>query len=358
MKILFRLVLIFLILVILAVAAFYIEIPYNINTRGIVMPAREWNLVRLSDGTILNTAKNNITNKISYYSVLEFQRGDHAEFIANMRVFSGNTINIGDTVGYIRSFEEERRLLGLQSALEEQKGLLKISLSGEKHEEVNAARERLVLAEHEYETQGKLMARIESLWENGVIADEAWELARNEYLVKRQNINIARSVLEMVSTGAKPEERELIETNIRSYNRQIEQTKNRIAAFNILAPISGTIIREQSSSPGIDPIIRVACLDTMIVTLPVELYQLSYIDNGNMVNLRINSGRTVYPAKIINVDNTIQYLDRRQNVFVTAAVENNTGRFMPNMLLQAEIVGGTISLRDYLSRTFKVVFEN
>ena len=358
MRSLFRVILVFLALTAIMAVAYYVEIPYNIRTKGIMMPVREWRIERLSDGTILNSQYNNLTNRITYYSVLEFQRGDHAEFLVNEKVFSGNRINPGDTIGYIRSYEEERRLLGLQTALAEQEGLLKISLSGEKQEEINAARERLVLAEQEYETQKKLMARMEALWENGVIAEEAWELARNEYLIKRQNINIARSVLEMISTGVKPEERELIQTNINSYKRQIEQTENRIAAFNILAPISGTIIREQRTGSDGEPIIRVACMDSMIVTLPVEFYQLPYIDNGSVVNVRINSRRTVYSARIINIDNTIHYLDRRQNIFVTAVVENNPERFMPNMLVQAEIVGGRISMRDYLNRMFKVIFEN
>lgn len=358
MRILFRLILVILALTVIMAVAYYVEIPYNIRTKGIVMPVREWRIERLSDGTILNSQINNLSNRITYYSVLEFQRGDHAEFLINEKVFTASMINPGDTIGYIRSYEEERRLLGLQTALAEQEGLLRVSLSGEKQEEINAAREKLVLAEQEHETQKRLMARMESLWENGVIAEEAWELARNDYLARRQNVNIARSVLEMVSTGAKPEERDLIETNINSYKRQIEQTENRIAAFNILAPISGTIIREQRTNPDSEPIIRVACMDSMIVTLPVEFYQLPYINNGSVVNVRINSRRTVYPARIINIDNTIHYLDRRQNIFVTAVVENNPERFMPNMLVQAEIVGGRISMRDYLTRMFKVVFEN
>jgi hypothetical protein len=358
MRILLRLILVLAVLTIVYVIGIYVEIPYNIRTKGIIMPAREWRLERLPDGTILNSQINNLTNRITYYSVLEFQRGDHAELMVNEKVFAGTTINQGDTIGFIRSYEEERRLLGLQMSLAEQEGLLKVSLSGEKQEEINAAREKLVLAEQEFETQEKLMARMESLWENGVIADEAWERARNEYIIKRQNINIARSVLEMVSTGAKPEERELIETNIRSFKRQIEQTENRIAAFNIISPMHGTIIREQRTNPASESIIRVACMDSMIVTLPVDFHLLPYIKPGNPVNLRINSGRTVYPARIINIDNTIHYLDRRQNIFVTAIADNNPERFMPNMLVQAEIVGGSVSTRDYLLRIFKGVFEN
>ena len=358
MKILLRLALIILFAGITFAAAVYIEIPYNIKTKGIILPAREWRLERLPDGTILNTEMNHLTNKISYYSVLEFQRGDHAEFIINEDVFSGKTINRGDTVGYIRSWEEERRLITLLGALEENERLLDVSLSGEKLEEINAARERLLLAEREYETQKKLVARMEALHQTGVIADEDWELALNDYLVKEQNMNIARSMLEVVSTGAKPEEQELIRANIRNYRRQIEQTQNRINSFNVLAPFRGTIIRQQGAELNNESIIRVADLERLVVTLPVDLYQLAYIENGNPVNIRINSGRRVYRAKIIDSDNTVQFIDQRQNVFLTALLEEETDKFIPNMLVQAEIICGKVTARDYMKRMFKVIFEN
>ncbi len=358
MRILFRVVLVLFVVIALSAIAYYIEIPYNINTKGIIMPVREWNLLRLSDGTILNSEKNNLTNKISYYSVLEFQRGDHAEFMVNEKVFNRKTIDKGDTIGYIRSFEEERRLLGLLTGLEEQRGLLRISLSGEKEEEINAARARLGLAEQEYETQKKLVARMEALHKTGIIADEAWEVARNDYLVTRQNINIAQAALDMVSSGAKPEERELIRTNINSFLRQIEQTENRMDAFNILAPFSGIIIREQRPETNGNTIIRVADMDNLMVTFPVDIFQLIYIEDGNPINIRINSGRRSYSGRVIDADNSVQFIDQRQKVFVTALIDDNPGMFIPNMLVQAEILCGSISGWAYLRRMFKTVFEN
>ncbi len=358
MHILFRLALVLFVLAALSAAAVYIEIPYNINTKGLIIPVREWHLDRLSDGTILNTKKNNLTNSISYYSVLEFQRGDHARFIMNEKILSGRLVNEGDTIGHIKSYEEERRLLTLMSELEKQKKLLQISLSGEKQEEINSAREKFILAEKEYETQKRVTARMEVLHKTGVIADEEWELALNDYLVKEQNMVIARSALEVVSTGAKPEEQELIIANINSYQKQIRQSEDRIDALNILAPFSGTIIRQQGNTSDNESIIRVADFSRMIVTLPVDLYQLAYIENGNPVNLKINSRRRNYRAKVIDVDNTVQFMDQRQNIFVTAIVEEEPHRFLPSMLVQAEILCGNVSAWDYIKRIFKVVFEN
>ncbi len=358
MKILLRLALIFIFLGISFAAAVYVEIPYNINTKGVIMPVREWRLDRLPDGTILNTEKNNLTNKIAYFSVLEFQRGDHAEFMVNENIFSAGNINAGDTVGYIRSWEEERRLITLTGALEEQEKLLDVSLSGEKQEEINAAMQKLILAEKEYETQKRLVARMEALHRTGVIADEDWDMALNDYLVKEQNMNIARSVIEVVSTGSKPEEQELIRATIRNYRRQIGQTQNRIDAFNIIAPFSGTIIRQQMTLEDTESIIRVGDMERLTVTLPVDLYQLAYIESDSPVILRINSGRRTYSARVIGFDNTVQFMEQRQNVFVTAIIEEETERFMPNMLVQAQIICGEVSAWDYVRRMFKVIFEN
>jgi hypothetical protein len=54
----------------------------------------------------------------------------------------------------------------------------------------------------------------------------------------------------------------------------------------------------------------------------------------------------------------VHYIDRRQNIFVTAVVENNPGSLLPNMLVQVEINGETISAWDYFRRVFRGVFEN
>lgn len=358
MRNLFRLVPVVFILAALAAIAWYIEIPYNINTRGVVVPIREWGLERLANGTMLNTEKNNLTNRVSYYSMLEFQRGDHAEFISNDKVFSENAVNKGDTIGHIRSFEEERRLLDLQSGLEEQRRLLQVHLSGEKREELTAARERLILAEQEYDIQKKQTERMESLHESGVVSDESWELALNAYQVKKQNMNIARADMEVVASGSKQEEIELVRATINSFQRQIEQTGSRIDAFTILAPFSGTIIRDRAPGTDNEAIIRVADMEKLIVNLPVEYYQLGYIDNGNHVNLSINSGRQIYSARVIEVDNTVQFIDQRQNIFITAIIEEDIEMLIPNMVLQAEIECGEITAWDYIKRMFKMIFEH
>ena len=358
MKIFIRLVLAFLILTTFYFIAVYVEVPYNISSKGIVVPVREWSLVRLPDGTILNTEKNNLTNKISYFSVLEFQRGDHAEFIINNKIHSGKSVNQGDTIAWIRSNEQETVLLNLVTSLEQQRGMLNVHLSGGKQEEINAAREIYVLSEKEFQTQEKLLSRMESLYKEDIIAEEEWDLALNEYEIKKQNMVIARSAMEIISTGAKKEELELIKTNINSLQRQIDQTLNRIEAFNVLAPFSGQLIRQQAPELDFETIVRVADTQKMIVSLPVEFYQLEHISSDMKVNLQINSGRNIYSARIIDFDNTIMLINQIQNVFVVAVIEEELEGFMPNMIVQADILCGNISVREYLKRLTRVIFEN
>jgi hypothetical protein len=96
----------------------------------------------------------------------------------------------------------------------------------------------------------------------------------------------------------------------------------------------------------------------LLVRLPVELYQMGYIENGNRINLQVNSGRLTYEAKVIEVDNTVQFIDQRQNVFITALVEKSTEMFIPNMLVEAEIECGDLSALNFMKRIFKIVFAN
>ena len=358
MKILIKLVLVCAVISALYIITGFIKISYNISSKGIIIPLREWRIERLSGSILLSTEKDNMMNRISGFSVIEFQRGDHAEFLSGGMALSGNKINKGDTVGYIVSPEEERRLLVLNSQLEEQKRSLQVALTGEKEEQIKAAREGFILAEKEYETQRKLAARMKNLHESGVIADEAWEIAMNEYQVKKQNMHIARSVLDDIASGVKPEELELIRTNIKSLQKQVDQTKKRLDAFNITAPFSGTVISQLSSGINSELIIQLADMNELIIRIPVELYQLEYIRIGNEVRFGLNSGGQKYYANVAAIDNSVQHIDQKQHVFVSAILKNEPDIFFPNMRVKTDIICGQITVRDILKRMFKLISEN
>lgn len=352
------LITILVLLIILIILSFIIKIPYTINSHGIVLPLKEWTLTKVSDGNLLYVKKNNLTNNISNYAIKEFQRGDAVEFNLVDGISDKDFVRKGDTIGYINSNELQRRLLDLKGQLEEQRYLLQVYKTGEKPEDVTLAKNKVVLAKQELETREKIFNRVLQLYKDTLIADKDYEEAYNAYKVKQYNYDIALAGLNAIITGAKREQIDYVKSQINTLEAHIEQLRKRIDAYTIVSPISGIVIRQKGNNGDNSLIFKVADISQMLVVLPVEFYEINYISFGQEVELSFNALRTKPVARIVSIDNTIQMLNRRQSVFVTAALENPPENILMNMMVESKIKCDLITPREYLKRTMQTIYEN
>jgi HlyD family secretion protein len=336
----------------------FIEVPYFVHSRGIVMPISEWSLKKVGDGTLVSELKDNLANATTNFAVSEFQRGDLAEFNFNSQIFQGGTITKGDTIGLISSIEEEKKLIDLTAELEMQKSLLRVNLSGEKPENIRVATETMIKAEQEYETQKKLFHRNEILFSKEVIAEEVYDLSLNELKIKQQDFEIAKSTYEAMISGAKKEEIDYLQTTINSLVMQIKHTEKRLQSFHVLAPISGNIVDRRLAVNGYESILTIADNTKQIIVFPIEVYQLPLVKTGQTIQVRTSSYGTIVPGHIIGFDNVAQVVDQRQHVFVTALLDENNSGVLSGMMLELSISTGEVSLPEYIKRLLKIVYAN
>lgn len=349
-----------LVLVILASLFFLplIKLSYTVRSQGIIYPIREWVLAKADDGLLTHTLHDNFNHAVAYHAITEFQRGDHGEFVLYQKVFRAERVNFNDTIGFLRSNEEQRLLMQLTGQLDVNRRMLEVYASGERAEDVAVVRERVNLAEKEFETQEKLFERAERLLQEKVISPQDHELARNEFEVKRMALQIARSEYEAIQAGAKPEQIELARAEIRSLESQIQQMQSRLDAFIIRAPFAGIILRDGPEINTSEKIIRVADDSSFIVVLPVETHHLPYIQTGQKITLSPETREEPVQATIAAIGNSVQIINRRQNVFITAVLDQHPSYIFPRMLIQAEINTGSITLREYARRLVKTIYAN
>ncbi len=340
----------------------YAELEYNIKTKAIVYPYKEWQLSKTDDGTLINVLKNNLNNRVSHYSVTEFQRGDFAEFIMNDYIMDGELFDKGDTIGFIRSNEQQRRYLELKGKLVAQQNLLKVYASGEKPEDIDVFYENILLAEQEYNTQKKITERDKVMHQDGFISDEEYEISLNKYKIKLHRFNIARSEYNAAKSGEKYEQLQYIKTNIDNIREQLNQVEDRISSFNILAPFSGVAIKQHGNDSDVTNIITIADISKFVFLMPIELYDREYVMPGQKVMLTPGGGSRTkeIEAKVVYIDNSVKMINFHQNIFVIAAFENqeNISKILPNMVLEAEIKCGRIPAGEYIKRLFKTVYQN
>jgi hypothetical protein len=337
----------------------YLTFSYTITAQGIVYPYREWTLAKTADGNLINSLKNNYNNTITNYTVTEFQRGDMAEFSIREEIFRKAYIEKDDTIGLISSNTEVRRLLELEGELNSQHMLLAFYASGEKPEEVQVAYDKMILARQQYETQDKINQRNKILFERGHIPAEEYEISENEFLISYQNYLIARSQHEALLSGAKSEQLDYIRANISSLEQNIAHLKGLIDAFTITSPISGKIIRKQGMNSEFDAILRVADTTRFVVIIPVELYNIPYIEPGQMIDIISPMNGQPIPATVVNFDSSVQTINQRQHIFVSALVnaQDAIGIF-PDMRVDARIPSGPINLNDYVRRFLNEIYNN
>ena len=344
------------------VLMFYVKIPFSINSKGMVYPLKEWRIEKNDDGSLLNIKKDYSKNSISYYSVTEFQRGDFGEFRINESIYDKGIVKKGDTIGYIASNEEQRRFVELQGELAAQRNLYRVHSAGAKPEEIEVARERVLLAEQEYEAQKGIKKRNKILHQEEYISDEVYETSLNMYNNSLRRLNVAKAEYDAIKSGDKQQQLDYIQSNIEKLENELAQIEKRIDSFTILSPFSGVIIKQKSAQEREEAIIRLADVSQYVVVLPVELYQLEYIEEGQNIRLDVNSGiRRFVNAKVIDIDNASQMLNMRQSVFVTATIDmdqDNIQKVIPNMVVELEIDCGLVLAKEYLNRLFRTVYRN
>jgi hypothetical protein len=341
------------------VAGYYLlEISYTVQSRGIVLPLKEWSLKKSGDGTLVTVFKDNLKSTVTSFSITEFQRGELAGFRVNDEVLNKDYVNIGDTIGIVNSSEEERRYVELLAELQVQKSLLQVHSTGEKPETVQMAYEAMIRADHEYETQKKVTERNEILFNEKFISAEEYELSYNEYLVKKHNRNIARSNFEAVSTGAKEEQLNYLMATINALELQINQAEERMRSFHIISPVNGMVVGRRGSVVNEESVIIIVDNSQRLVVFPVEVHQLPYIETGQQVVLKSGSYGFSLNANIISVDNFVQMVDQRQNIFITALIEENGPEIIPGMIVDATVKCGMVSVKEYFKRLFRIVYAN
>ncbi len=353
-----RTIIIILFILILIPAIFFIKIPYTINGHGILYPSMEWCLEKASDGTIINTLKNNLNNTIPSYSATEFQRGDHVVFVNKNEQLINRHINAGDTLGVISSHLERFKLLELKGDLQEKLRLKEVTLTGEAPERIRAAEQEMIKAQTDFDAEQRLYQRANILRDQDVISEEEYELALNSYNLKKQEINIARANYDVAMAGSKQEEVNRIDAIIDAINEQIENINKRLDAFNIVSPISGIL------SPGIPPasieteiLARVMQYEQMVLLVPIELSKLKYVQEGMTITITdemLNKPK----GKVIFIDNETYDLNRRQAVFIGSLFENSNYQFKPNQKVQASIEYGKISIAKHIEIIAETIYRN
>ncbi len=342
------------------IALFLVEMPYAIRAKGVVRPMTEWYLLKADDGTLINMMEDHVTGGVQEYIVQEFQRGDVVHFLFNDPLLRHDMVTRGDTIAWVVSQDLDMKMVQKVGELAYQEALKKVYLTGEKPEALQMALDEVELARQEVETQQKITARIEHLYQQDLVSQQEYELAVNDLMVKKHALEIAQSYYRALLAGEKEEEISVIRSGISNLEQQIRQLEQHRQAMHIISPITGRIVRQRSIEQQQEKeVIRLADVSSMLAFVPVDSYERTFIEPGQDVFIRQQGGRKEWKGRVLNIDNSVQMINNQPKIFVTVMIDGHENQeLLPNMIIDARIHADRLTLMDYLLRITRVVYHN
>lgn len=344
-----------LILFLLVLLSFWVKVPYRIHSNGLFLPMQQWSLGRTTNGALIANLQNNRTGTTKNYSVTEFQRGDVANFVVNANIRQNEYVNINDTIGRLASNEEERRLIQLLSELEVEKANLIFYTTGQKPEDVEKAAKQLELAKQAYAIQENLFARQEELYIDSLISEQEFEVAENDYLLAKKEVEVALANYKSVTTGDKPEQEALIRSKIDLIEKQLQKFRERLDAFTLVTPISGVVTQDKRGMKGYYEILEVLDTSYMIAMIPIPVEEKAYFSLDAPVYLDKYDGYERTTGHIINSAPQVEVVDGKQ-CFFAYALFNQNGRILPNSTHRIAVDVEEMTVAAYLWRNLQIVF--
>jgi len=324
-----------------------IKISYRIDTTGKVLPTKEWYLIRGTDGSLITSLVNNKTGVYENYTVAQFNRGDAAKIETLVHLEAGSPVSMNDTIIKIYANDVNKEIAELYTALNYEEGLLSVLQSKEKSAVVKSEEENVAYAERQVTEQQRLYERKKQLFEKNLISQEEYEIAEGAVGLFKINLDIARQRLQIVSTGAKPEEIAMSQSRIKNLKNEIAIIQKKMSDNVIRTPISGVVHRSFSA----DTIMIVHDVSELILLLPITVKEIYELKERQEVIVKNSSFGKDLHGVLLNWEKSIRNINRKQFFIAAASVDGNPNLY-PGASIECSIVVGDLILRDYLLKGF------
>jgi hypothetical protein len=171
-----------------------------------------------------------------------------------------------------------------------------------------------------------------------------WELKQ---LKIQKEINKAQ--LEVLTTGSKSEELQVLKSTVESYINEIRLLKNRLNDFILTAPISGEIIKELSQ----DTLLIVNNTSQLVLTAPIRYEYLQNLTEGQSVTIELKNVAEEMMCTLVSISKEVKNLSGVQILYCRILVDSPKAQLVPGLLIQGDIILPKITVRDFLLSLFR-----
>jgi len=205
--------------------------------------------------------------------------------IQEIAVKKGQKVNAGDFIFSIDSPEIDAKLADANAAHSAASAQSRKAQNGAQEEDITAAYSVYVKAEAAAKFGEKTFARIQNLYNEGVVPEQQRDEAETKMKAARESANAAKAVWQKAEKGAREEDKATAAAMVKRADAAIQQVEAYLAETTINAiadgEVSGINVEHGELVPTGFPVVTLINLDDIWVTLYVREDYLNYFKLGS-----------------------------------------------------------------------------
>jgi HlyD family secretion protein len=222
-----------------------------------------------------------------------------------LRVQEGDAVAEGQELALIESDELEAKVNQATAASSAAAARLKLAQHGARREDREAAEGALAAAQHQLELAKKSSERMKTLLAAGSIAQATYDDVQSKYDLALDQRTIARTRLELVQRGARPEELDALVALVSQTQGALAEVasyqKEMVQRAPLKAVVSKIILHQGELAATGNPIVTLVDLDHPWVTFPVREDLLPTLKQGAAVQVEVPALGVTVAMEVFNI---------------------------------------------------------
>ncbi len=161
--------------------------------------------------------------------------------LATLEVRRGDTVSAGQLLFTIASPEVDARLAQAKAALSGAEATSKKAVAGTQIEDIQAAYNTYLKAKSAADLAQKTLARVASLFKDGVVPAQKMDEAQTNYDVSVQTANAAQAIWEKAKNGARSEDKDAAWAMVERAKGAVDEVESYRGETRINAPAHGEV---------------------------------------------------------------------------------------------------------------------
>jgi multidrug resistance efflux pump len=312
--------------------------------------------------------------------------------IAEISVQEGQTVREGDVIARLFDRDLRAEIKRTKAAIEETEAKLKLLVAGPRLEEIDQARIEVTKDTEATAFATSRLERDKLLFDEKLVSKQALEDSEANLGLRKGELAAAKSKLDVLLAGSRPEEIEAMRATLASFQTQHSYLEEQLQLMRVVSPASGIVatparqlmeMKHQLVKKG-DLIAKVYELKTITAEMVVSERDIADVKVGQEIVLKARAypemtfyGKVtaIATAAQANLSSSSSALTQLQGatpatvprsavapktVTITSEIDNSSLLLKPEMTGQAKISCGERRLLDLvtrrIARTIKVEF--